>query len=35
MGSYSDLIDRLKSASLRPTRQRLALARLLTKESNV
>jgi Fur family iron response transcriptional regulator len=29
MGSYSDLIDRLKGASLRPTRQRLALARLL------
>jgi len=29
MGSYSNLIDRLKSANLRPTRQRLALARLL------
>jgi Fur family transcriptional regulator, iron response regulator len=26
---YSDLIDRLKTAGLRPTRQRLALARLL------
>lgn len=26
---YSDLIDRLKAAGLRPTRQRLALARLL------
>ena len=27
--AYSDLIDRLKQAGLRPTRQRLALARLL------
>ena len=27
--AYSDLIDRLKLAGLRPTRQRLALARLL------
>ena len=27
--AYSNLIDRLKSAGLRPTRQRLALARLL------
>ena len=26
---YSDLIDKLKSAGLRPTRQRLALARLM------
>ena len=29
MGTYSDLIGRLKGANLRPTRQRLALARLL------
>lgn len=29
MRSFSNLIDRLKDAGLRPTRQRLALARLL------
>lgn len=29
MGSYSNLIDRLKGAGLRPTRQRLALGRIL------
>ena len=32
MGSYSELIDRLKGAGLRPTRQRLSLARLLFDE---
>jgi len=29
MGTYSEAIDHLKEAGLRPTRQRLALARLL------
>ncbi|NBC96669.1 MAG: transcriptional repressor [Deinococcus-Thermus bacterium] len=29
MGTYTEAIDHLKSAGLRPTRQRLALARLL------
>lgn len=31
---YSELIDRLKAAALRPTRQRLALARLLFERGN-
>lgn len=31
---YSDLIDRLKSVGLRPTRQRLALARLLFSQGD-
>jgi Fur family iron response transcriptional regulator len=31
---YSDLIARLKAAALRPTRQRLALARLLFENGN-
>ena len=31
---YSDLIDRLKSVGLRPTRQRLALAKLLFEKGN-
>ena len=31
---YSDLIVRLKAAALRPTRQRLALARLLFENGN-
>jgi Fur family iron response transcriptional regulator len=31
---YSDLIARLKAAALRPTRQRLALARLLFEHGN-
>ena len=32
--TYSDLIDRLKQAGLRPTRQRLALAKLLFSDGN-
>lgn len=32
--TYSDLIDRLKTVGLRPTRQRLALARLLFHGGN-
>ena len=31
---YSDLIERLKDAGLRPTRQRLALAKLLFESGN-
>ena len=31
---YSDLIDRLKAAGLRPTRQRLALAKLLFEKGD-
>lgn len=31
---YKDLIDRLKAANLRPTRQRLALARLLFSDGD-
>lgn len=32
--AYSDLIERLKAANLRPTRQRLALARLLFEQGD-
>jgi Fur family iron response transcriptional regulator len=34
MGTYTEAIDHLKSAGLRPTRQRLALARLLFAEGH-